>query len=85
MDEISSLRIQLNVSDQSRLGHLQAYLSWAAPDASALRVAGLPRTGEQGALDIIEVIGGGRVLGTIRVRPDFLRSRRSTEAVCHAY
>ena len=55
MDQMSSLRIQLKVSDQSQLGHLQAYLSWAAPDASALRVAGLPRTGEQGALDVIEV------------------------------
>jgi len=82
MDEISSLRIQLNVSDQSRLGHLQAYLSWAAPDASALRVAGRPRAGEQGALDTLMIAADSSVLvAVVNVLPQFLKSRKRAVSV----
>lgn len=85
MDHLHSPSVQLCISDQAQLGYLQEYLSLAAPEAKVLRVAGHPRVGEQGALDVLEVVlaggGGGGLLAAIRVLPEFLRSRRSSLSI----
>jgi hypothetical protein len=85
MNQMRSPSIQLNVSDQAQLGYLQEYLSLAAPEAKALRVAGHPGVGEQGTLDVLELLlaggGGGGLLAAIRVLPEFLRSRRSSLSI----
>jgi len=84
MGQTGSSGIQLIISDQSQLGHLQAYLSGAVPEVRVQRVSGQPSAGELGALDVLEVLavgGGGGVLAAIRVLPEFLRSRRSSLSI----
>jgi hypothetical protein len=69
--------ITLSVSDLSELGSLQKVLGMA-PAVTVSRVAGEPGPGEQGAVDVLEVLAGSSGLVTaIKVLPEFLRSRRT--------
>lgn len=78
MERANSQRVELVVSDQSQLGPLQEFLSWAAPDAGVSRIAGQPGAGEQGALDVLTVLASSTgLVAAIRVLPEFLRSRRT--------
>jgi hypothetical protein len=76
--QVNYVRAELSVSDYSQLGPLQDYLGSAAPDARVSRVAGQPGTGEQGALDVLAVLGSSSgLVAAVRVLPEFLRSRKT--------
>jgi Effector Associated Constant Component 1 len=78
MGRVNSERVELAVSDQSQIGPLQQFLSWAAPDAGVSRIPGRPGVGEQGALDVLAVLASSSgLVAAIRVLPEFLRSRKA--------
>jgi hypothetical protein len=77
---MSSSAIRLKVADRSRLTHLDAYLSWAAPEVGARQVARHAGAGELGAPDLARVLAdvSGGAVAAIRVLSAFPRSRRSS-------
>lgn len=54
-------QIDITLSDYGQIGSLQSWLMSAA-GAQVLRRAGEPGPGEQGALDILTVVGGSSAL-----------------------
>lgn len=70
-------RIELSVSEPSELRPLAEWLR-AADGVRVARVAGTPRAGGLGTLDVLVVLASsGGVVAAIRVLPEFFRSRRS--------
>jgi hypothetical protein len=77
MDAQDSQRVELSVSDQAELGFLREWLSWT-PGLDISQAAGEPGPGEQGALDVLMMLGSSGVLiAAIKTLPEFLRSRRT--------
>ena len=69
--------IMLSVSDQAELSSL---VRWLEPmkQVQVVRTPGTPGAGEQGALDVLTVLGSSQVLITaITILPDFIRAKRS--------
>lgn len=82
MEQSISGYVELTVSDQSQLGPLQKFLTWAAPDAKVSRIAGQPISGEQGALDVLAVIASSSgLVAAVRTLPEFIRARRANLSV----
>jgi hypothetical protein len=70
--------IELSISDQSQLRPLQSSLELTVPGLRVARVAGQPRAGEQGALDVITILASSSgLVAAIKVLPEFLKSRRT--------
>ena len=79
--ECDNRRVEMTVSDQGELRSLREWLASTA-GAEVLQGAGVPRSGEQGALDCLVLLGSSTSLvAAIRVLPPFLRSRRSSIAI----
>lgn len=74
--------IAVTVSDPVELRSLREHLRRVS-GAEVVQVPGKPAPGEQGALDVLEVLAGGSsVLAVvIKTLPDFIRSRRSDISV----
>ena len=71
-------RAEFSVSDHSQIEPLKKSLSLAAPDMGVSRVAGEPKPGELGTLDVIAVLASSSgLLAAIKVLPEFLRSRKT--------
>jgi hypothetical protein len=65
-------------SDPAELTALRNWLETMAR-VRVEQVAGPPGSGEQGAIDYLEVIAGsGGLIAAIKVLPEFLRARRSS-------
>ncbi|MFF7454290.1 hypothetical protein [Kitasatospora sp. NPDC008115] len=70
-------RIELSASDPSQLTSLERWLSDGRAGFEVARTAGTPGPGEQGALDVLAVLGGtSGIVAALRILPDFIRSRR---------
>jgi hypothetical protein len=77
MERANIQGLELSVSDQAQLGSLQQVLN-LTQEVNAIRVAGKPGPGEQGALDVLTVLAGSSgLVAAIKVLPEFLRSRRT--------
>jgi Effector Associated Constant Component 1 len=73
---------ELSVSDYAQLGSLADYLRLAVPGIPVTRSPGRPRRGEQGALDVLMIVGDSSVLvAAVKVLPVFLRSRKKDTSV----
>lgn len=82
MEWAKARKIELRVSDYSQFVPLAHYLSLAAPDVQVERIAGMPSTAEQGALDVLAVVGSSSgLIAAIKVLPEFLRSRKTGMSV----
>jgi Effector Associated Constant Component 1 len=69
--------VELTLSDYGQLGSLENYLRLAAPEVAVTRVPGRPGSGEQGALDVLNILADSTVLAAVvRGLPEFLRSRK---------
>jgi hypothetical protein len=69
--------VELSLSDYGQLGSLVDYVRLAAPEVVVTRVPGRPGSGEQGALDVLNVLADSTVLiALVKVLPEFLRSRK---------
>ncbi|MEV4752587.1 hypothetical protein ACIBF6_40680 [Streptosporangium amethystogenes] len=69
--------IEITVSDPSQLRSLRGWLERVA-GIQVEQVAGTPGPGEQGAADVLMLLGGGGALAVaIKTLPEFIRSRRS--------
>jgi len=78
MDQENSNHLILQLSDYSQIGSLQEYFSLSVPGVYVSRVAGLPDSGTQGALDLLVVLASSSgLVAAIKVLPDFLRSRKT--------
>jgi hypothetical protein len=76
------LRMDLTLSDQSQAGPLQNFLRQAVPNVGVSLIAGQPKIGEQGVLDMIAVLASSSgLVATIKVLPEFLRSRRTALSI----
>ena len=82
MDRRDPGEAELCISDQSQLGSLMGYLCLATPDIRVTRVPGRPSKGEQGALDVLMLVGDSSVLvAAVKLLPEFLRSRKADVSV----
>jgi hypothetical protein len=73
-----SQRIELMASEPSQLESMQRLLEEAVPGLDATRIAGRPRPGEQGALDVLALVASSSgIVTAIKVLPEFLRSRKT--------
>jgi hypothetical protein len=73
---------ELSVSDYSQLGSLADYLQLVVPGLRVARGAGRPGPGEQGALDVLNIVADSSVLvAAVKVLPEFLRSRKKGVSV----
>ncbi|GAA2806330.1 effector-associated constant component EACC1 [Saccharopolyspora taberi] len=79
--EDASRRVVLSVSDPAEQRSLRDHLRRAGVEVS--QISGEPRAGEQGALDLLQILaaGGGALVVAIRTLPEFFRSRRSDVTV----
>jgi hypothetical protein len=75
--------VELAVSPQGELSSLRKWLALApAPGVEVRQVPGTPGPGEQGALDVLSVLGAGTgLVAAIRVLPQYLRAKRSDVSV----
>jgi hypothetical protein len=70
-------KVELSLSEYRQLGSLEDYLYLAAPDIWVTRTPGRAGPGEQGALDVLNVLADSTVLvALVKVLPEFLRSRK---------
>jgi Effector Associated Constant Component 1 len=74
---VEDSEIMLSVSDQAQLSSLVTWLE-QTKRVQVVRTPGTPGAGEQGALDVLTVLGSSQVLITaITILPDFIRAKRS--------
>jgi hypothetical protein len=72
---------ELTLSDYAEIGSLQEWLS-STPQVQVLRRVGRSRVGEQGALDVLEVVAGSSgLVAAFRMIPEFLKSRRTSLSI----
>ncbi|MFE7563956.1 hypothetical protein [Kitasatospora sp. NPDC057500] len=70
-------RIELSASDPSQLTSLERWLNDGPAGFEVARLTGTAGPGEQGALDVLAVLGGtSGIVAALRILPDFIRSRR---------
>src|ERR1700730_13912469 len=78
VDQEEIRRIEVMVSDLSAFRPLREWLT-RVPAAEVGQVAGSPRSGEQGAWDVLTILASSSGVLAVAVRslPEFIRSRRS--------
>ena len=82
MERAARDRAELRLSDQSQFSALREFLSWAVPDVEKVLIPGQPVRGEQGVLDVLALVASSSSLvATIKILPEFLRSRRTALSV----